>query len=88
MSNKDQVVSGATTYLRRVGGRRTNKQVTADDVHTYLDREGYTANSNDRISVVRSVLQEPLFKPVGFVQSEREAARGRMIRRWKVAKSS
>lgn len=86
MSRKQDVVSEVTTYLRRVGGRRTSKVVTADDVQNYLDNKSFRGSRDERLSVIRSVLQEPQFTPSGYTRSTREAARGRMIREWRVSR--
>ena len=51
MSRKETVVSEVTTYLRRVGGRRNTRTVTADDVQNYLDNNRFRGTQDERLSV-------------------------------------
>ena len=84
MSKYEQVVSGATTYLKRISARRTTKTVTADDVQTYLDAQGYKRAPSERVRVINTVFSSGTFEAGNFVRSSREAARSRMIREWRV----
>lgn len=86
MSNTEVMVEKVSSYLRRAASRRSNRSVTADDVQNYLDNSGYRGDTNSRLSIVNSVLRKPAFKPTGFVPSNREAARGRMIREWRITR--
>jgi hypothetical protein len=81
-TNRDKTVSKATTYLRGLARKRTSAIVTADDVQNYLTRNGFRGNTNERLSVIRSVLREPTFNAVGTVKSNRDAARSRTISSW------
>ena len=84
MTNREKMVSKATGYLRGLARRRSNSMVTADDVQSYLTKNGFRGNQNERLSVVRSVLRTPNFVSAGTTQSSREAARGRMITAWTI----
>ena len=84
MTNREKMVSKATTYLRGLARRRSDSIVTADDVQNYLTKNGFRGNVNERLSIVRSVLREPNFVTAGTVRSEREAARSRTITAWTV----
>ena len=71
------------TYLRTLTNRRSSGIVTADDVHTYLNKEGVAPQQvRTRLSFINSVLREPTFIPTNTVPSSRPAAKGRMITAW------
>jgi hypothetical protein len=71
------------SLYRNLARRAQRRAVTADDVHELLDRRGYSKNPTKRLRVIRSLLNESLFKPVGvFVPSSRAAARSRTIQTW------
>lgn len=80
----EKTVSQLTSYLRGLARRRQNALVTADDVQNYLDRNNFPSNKNARLSLTRSVLQEPTFLNVGSVPSKRPAARGRRVTAWTI----
>jgi hypothetical protein len=80
-----QTVTKATSYLRSLARRRVSSVVTADDVQNFLNRQGFTGNQNERLSVIRSVLREPNFYYAGLTRSKREAARSRTITAWTIA---
>lgn len=82
MSNTDKTVSQLRSYLRGLSRRRNSGIVTADDVQNYLTRKQFSGNTNERLSIIRSVLREPTFFRAGSVQSKREAARGRRVTAW------
>jgi len=82
MSKREQLISKVTSYVRGLSKRREDNRVTADDVQTYLTKNKFRGNVNERLSVVRSVLRAPTFTRVGSQASERDAARGRMITAW------
>lgn len=80
---RENMTSKIRTYLRTLSRRRNSGYVTADDVHTYLTREGVRNEQvKTRLSFINSVLREPEFEPVDTVPSSRPAARGRMITAW------
>jgi hypothetical protein len=84
MTNREKMVSKATGYLRGLARRRSNSTVTADDVQSYLTKNGFRGNVNERLSIVRSVLRSPNFTSMGLTQSSREVARGRSITAWTI----
>lgn len=84
MKNREKVVSGLTSYLRSLSRRRSTAVVTADDAQRFLDNKNFEGNTNERLSVIRSVLREPTFYSVGAASSSRTAARGRTITQWVV----
>lgn len=84
-SSREKMISRTTSYLRGLAHRRPNNIVTADDIQNYLSRQGFSNNVNERLSVVRSVLNPNTgFHRIGTTQSTREAARGRTISTWTV----
>jgi len=75
-----------TSYLRTLANRRNSGYVTADDVHTYMTREGISEKMiRTRQSFINSVLREPLFEAIDTVPSSRPAAKGRSITAWTLA---
>lgn len=78
----EKMVSKATTHIKSLSNRRSNGVVTADDVQNYLSKQKFHGDQNERLSIVRSVLQTPNFYPVGVQKSTRPTARGRTIRKW------
>jgi len=80
MSKQTKMVSQLRRYLNRLASKRVF--VTADDVQNYLSKKNYRGSMNQRLSLVRSVLNDKFMTPAGMVSSTRKAARGRMIRRW------
>lgn len=79
MVNRDSLINNATSHLRKVARNRTNRVVTADDVHVYLDRQTRRMNANQRLSVIQSIFRNGQWTAVGNTASEREAARYRRI---------
>jgi hypothetical protein len=79
-----KTVTQLTSYLRGLARRRKNSIVTADDVQNFLTRKNFTASQNERLSITRTVLQEPTFLPVGMVASKRGVARGRRVTAWTI----
>lgn len=74
------------SWLYSLARRRSTGTVTADDAHTYLDREGVRPQQvRTRLSFINSVLREPNFAPVGVINSQRPAARSRTITEWTIA---
>lgn len=69
------------SYLRRLGSRRKDHTVNADDANRFLDRIGVTGS---RLSVINSVFHRNNDKivAVGTVESARPVARGRTITEW------
>lgn len=78
----EKIINKAAKYLETLSRRRANGVVTADDVQNYLSKQKFSSNQNERLSVVRSVLQVPRFYPMGEQKSTRPKARGRTIRTW------
>jgi hypothetical protein len=71
------------SWLYSLVRRRQSRLITADDVHTFLDRKGYRkSHSRTRLSYINSVLREGNFDVVGRVPSERPVARRRLINAW------
>jgi hypothetical protein len=72
-------------YLKDIARKRVSNTITADDVHTFLNRNGVgKKNVNARLSYINSALREPRFVPVGNVPSSRPEARGRYITEWSI----
>lgn len=69
-------------YLRRLARGRVAGVVTADDVHTFVGKNGLKLNLNEQISLTRTVLAEPDFTFYEYIPSRRETAKGRMIAAW------
>lgn len=83
---KNEVIHKATTYLRGLSKRRPNGMFSADDLQHFMTTKKYRGNTNERLSVIRTVLQENNgFERVGTVSSTREQARGRKISAWSVS---
>jgi hypothetical protein len=82
MKNRESVVTKATTYVRSLARRRGSRIVTADDVQNYLTKQNFRGNQNERLSVVRSVLNDRNFTKIGTTQSSRDVARSRTISAW------
>jgi hypothetical protein len=82
MSNSP-LVQQATTYLKSLSRRRQTGLVSADDVHSFLDRNNaFVGNSNVRLSFIRRVLRKPTFVDIMNVPSKRPVAKGRKITGW------
>jgi hypothetical protein len=80
-----RTVSRMRSWLYSLARKRSNGTVTADDVHTYLDREGVRPQQvRTRLSFINAVLREPNFEFAGVVASRRPAAKGRSICEWTV----
>lgn len=75
-----------SSYLRGLASRRTDGVVTADDVHTYLTRDGVrTEQVRTRLSFINSVFSNGMFEQDGMVASTRPRAKGRYISAWTLA---
>lgn len=71
------------TWLKSIASRRNSGTVTADDVHTYLDREGVRRQQvRTRLAFINAALRTPYFTNVGDRASLRPAARYRTISVW------
>jgi hypothetical protein len=78
-----RTVGRMRTWLYSLVRRRKSGTVTADDVHTYLNREGVRPQQiRTRLSFINSVLRAPNFDPIGMVSSTRPAAKRRSITEW------
>jgi hypothetical protein len=84
MNTRESVVTKATTYARSLARRRGSRIVTADDVQNYLTKQNYRGSQNDRLSIVRSVLNAKNFVNLGRTHSTRDAARSRSITAWTI----
>jgi hypothetical protein len=82
MPARDKVVNQLTSYLKGLSNRRNSGTVTADDAQKFLNRVGFTGNTVERLSVVRSALNESNFYAIGTVPSSRPVARGRRVTAW------
>jgi hypothetical protein len=81
----DRTATRMRSWLNKLVRRRSTGVVTADDAHTYLDREGVRPQQvRTRLSFINSVLREPNFEYAGETPSSRPAARGRMITEWTI----
>lgn len=81
----NRTASRMRSWLYSIARKRSSGTVTADDVHTYLDREGVRRQQvRTRLSFINSVLREPNFEYVGMTASERPAAKGRSIAEWSI----
>jgi hypothetical protein len=79
----ERTVNGMRSWLSSIARKRVNGTVTADDAHTYLDREGVSrGHVRARLSFINSVLRSPNFEYAGMTPSTRPVARGRMITEW------
>jgi hypothetical protein len=72
-------------YLRRLARGRKNGRVSADDIQTYLTRQGFVGGTNERLSIVRRTLSGQNFVQSSPVKSRRPEARGRVIYSYFVA---
>lgn len=82
----DRTANRMKSWLYSLARRRSAGTVTADDAHTYLDREGVRPQQvRTRLSFINSVLREPNFEYAGVTNSTRPAARGRSITEWTIA---
>lgn len=84
MQNRESVVTKATSYVKGLARRRGSRIVTADDVQNYLTKNRFRGNQNDRLSIVRSVLNDSNFVSLGRTRSTRDVARSRTITAWTV----
>ena len=82
-TNYEMTTRKMTSYLRSLANRRNSGQVTADDAHTYLNRNGISTQSRTRLSFINSVLRSPMFETTGNTKpSNRPVAKGRAISVW------
>lgn len=73
------------SWLTSLARKRNSGTVTADDAHTYLDRQGIQPQQiRTRLRFINSVLREPNFEYAGRTSSSRPAAKGRMISEWSI----
>lgn len=83
---RESTVRRIASYLRSLANRRSTGTVTADDVHTYLTRDGVRAQqTRTRLSFVNAVFGTGMFEYAGVTASNRPAARGRSISMYTVA---
>ena len=83
---RESTVRRIASYLRSLANRRSTGTVTADDVHTYLTRDGVRAQqTRTRLSFVNVVFGTGMFEYAGMTASNRPAARGRSISMYTVA---
>lgn len=76
-------VNKMRTWLYSIARKRVTGIVTADDAHTYLDREGVRPQQvRTRLRFINSVLRSPNFEYAGATPSERPVAKRRMITEW------
>lgn len=79
----DRTTARMRSWLYSLARRRASQTVTADDVHTYLDRQGIRPRQvRTRLRYINTVLREPNFEYAGQVASQRPAAKGRAIWQW------
>jgi threonyl-tRNA synthetase len=79
----ERTVNGMRSWLYSLVRRRANATVTADDAHTYLDRQGFRKNEVfTRLSFINTVLRDGNFIYAGRTPSTRPAARRRLINEW------
>ena len=82
----EKTTKKAYNYLRSLSNRRSDGVVTADDVQSFLNKQGVRPEQvRTRLKFINSVLREPMFEQVGTVSSTRPAAKGRAISAWTVA---
>lgn len=78
-------VNRMRSWLTNLARKRSSRTVTADDAHTYLDRQGIRPQQvRTRLRFINSVLRETNFEYSGRTRSSRPAARGRMISEWTI----
>lgn len=82
MTKHEQTVKKLTGYLRRLSYTRSNGMVNADDAQKFLNRNNYRGNRNNRLSVLRSSLNERNASSIHFTPSTRPVAKGRKIQNW------
>jgi hypothetical protein len=81
----DRTASRMRTWLYDIARKRVSNTVTADDAHTYLDREGVRPlQVRTRLRFINSVLRDTNFAPVGMTPSQRPVAKGRAITEWSI----
>jgi hypothetical protein len=81
----NRTVNKLRTYLRSLARKRAAGIVTADDAHTFLDREGVRPQQvRTRLAFINAALRQPTFEVIGMSPSMRSAARGRMISEWSI----
>jgi hypothetical protein len=81
----EQMVTRMRSWLTGLARRRSSRVVTADDVHSYLDRQGVSNRAQTRLRFINSVLREPTFYSTGMTTtSTRPVAKGRAITEWTV----
>lgn len=74
------------SYLRSLASRRSSGTVTADDVHTYLTRDGVREEQvRTRLSFINSVFSNEMFESMGTSRSTRPQAKGRTITAYTLA---
>jgi hypothetical protein len=77
-----RLVSGMRSYLNRLARGRTSGTVSADDAHTFLDRNGVSESPRVRLRFINSVLRTPQYSYAGVTTSTRPVAKGRTINLW------
>lgn len=71
------------SWLYSIARKRVSGIVTADDAHTYLDRQGIRPTQFlTRLSFINSVLRNSNFEYAGMTPSKRPVAKGRVITEW------
>ena len=85
MRLNEKVQNGLRSYLRNLINRRSNSVVTADDVHTFLNKRSIAGNATTRLAYVNSTLRAPDFTTIGETLSQRPVARSRKISQWTTA---
>lgn len=81
----ERTVNGMRSWLASLARKRVGGTVTADDAHTYLDREGVSRKHvRARLSFINSVLRPGNFDYAGVTPSTRPAARRRLINEWTI----
>lgn len=74
------------SYLRSLASRRSSGTVSADDVHTYLTRDGVREEQvRTRLSFINSVFRNEMFESMGTSPSTRPQAKGRAITAYTLA---
>jgi predicted Zn-dependent protease len=83
---REATVRRIASYLRTLANRRNDGMVSADDVHTYLTRDGVREQQvRTRLSFINSVFSTGMFEQVGTAPSTRPQAKGRSISMWTTA---
>jgi hypothetical protein len=83
----DLVESNAQVFTETMRGyarmvARQHGVVTTDDLRRHADKIGLYPHHRNAWG---AVLRRPMFKPVGFVQSEIQSNHARVIRQWALA---